>query len=110
VHVIWQNSADGTVKYLRGTLDGASALTSPTPDITTPRLVRQGPNLVTLEGATPGSSYRILASHGATLHEGTCDSSGRASLPSRFLTPGTPLLVQAQASAGPTLLRLGVAP
>ena len=110
VHVIWQNSADGTVKYLRGTLDGASALTSPTPAITTPRLVRQGPDLITLEGAAPGSTYRILASHGATLHKGTCDPSGRASLPSRFLTPGTTLLVQAQASAGPTLLKLGLAP
>jgi hypothetical protein len=109
VHVIWQNSADGTVKYLRGTLDGASALTSPTPAITTPRLVRKGPDLITLEGAAPGSTYRILASHGTTLHKGTCDPSGRASLPSRFLTPGTPLLVQAQTPTGPTLLRLGVA-
>jgi len=108
--VIWQNSADGTVKYLRGTLDGASALTSPAPAITTPRLVRQGPDLVTVEGAAPGSTYRILTSHGATLHEGTCDPSGRASVPSRFLTHGTPLLVQAQTPSGPTLLKLGLAP
>ena len=110
VHVIWQNTSDGTVKYLRGNLDGTSGLQTPFDRDVSARLLRQGADLVTLEGASPNSSYRILASHGGTLHQGTCDAAGRATLPNRFITPDKALLVQVQSLMGPTLLKLGLQP
>jgi len=106
VHVIWQNSADGTVKYLSGTLDGTSALSSPTPSIPSPRLLRHGPDRVLLRDARPGSTYRILDASGATLHEARCTLNGTVDLPSRFLATPT-LFVQAEGSARPILMRLG---
>ena len=108
VHVIWQNTSDGTVKYLRGTLDGTSGLHAISNRDASARLLRQGADLITLEGAAPNSTYRILASQGGTLHQGTCDAAGRANLPSRFVTPDRPLLVQVQNLLGPTLLKLGL--
>jgi hypothetical protein len=110
VHVIWQNTSDGTVKYLRGTLDGTSGLTTNSARAVSARLLRQGADVVTLEGAAPGSTYRILASHGVTLHEGQCDPAGSATLPRRFITPDRPLLVQVQTLTGPALLKLGLQP
>jgi hypothetical protein len=106
VHVIWQNSANGTVKYLRGTLDGTSAL-QPTPSSSSqPRLTRLGPDWVLLRDARPGSTYRILDASGATLHEARCTPNGTANLPTRFLSTPT-LFVQTEGASFPALLRLG---
>lgn len=106
VHVIWQNSADGTVKYLRGTLDGTSAVQHAPVSTLQPHLTRLGPDRVMLRDARPGSTYRILDASGATLHEARCTLNGTADLPSRFLATPT-LFVQAEGATLPILLRLG---
>ena len=72
--------------------------------------MRQGADLVTLEGTAPNSTYRILASHGGTLYQGTFDATGRATLPNRFIKPDKALLVQVQSLMGATLLKLGLQP
>ena len=108
VHVIWQNSADGTVKYLRGTLGDPSHLQPTSAAPTGAQLLRQGTGHILLQGATPHSTYRILSATGAIQHEGTCNASGQAILPPRH-TPSPLLLVQAQTPKGGTMLKLGLA-
>ena len=112
VHVIWQNSADGTVKYLRGALTPTTQI-NPLQNATTssnPRLERLGPGLVELRGATPHSAYRIYNQSGSLLHEGVCRGDGSSRLPSRVTQLATQaiLQVQAQTNRGPVLLRLGI--
>jgi hypothetical protein len=106
VHVIWQNSADGTVKYLRGTLDGTSAVQAAPVSTLKPHLTRLGPDRVMLRDARPGSTYRILDASGAILHKARCTLYGTADLPSRFLATPT-LFVQAEGATLPILLRVG---
>ena len=69
LHVIWQNSGDGTVKCLRGTLGDPSHLQPTSEAPTGAQLLRQGTGHILLQGATPHSTYRILSATGAVLHE-----------------------------------------
>jgi len=102
VHVIWQNSADGTVKYLRGTLDSTSDL-APSAASARARLVRSALGQVTIQQALPLSAYRIVNAAAATLHGGRCDDLGTATLPTPASGPLT--LVQVEDAQGWTLLR-----
>ena len=109
LHVIWQNSASGTVKYMRGTLDESSSLPSGPPALQ-PELRSLGSDQIELVNTKPNSTYRILQANGSVLFEGQTDGSGAATLPSRFASQGAPVvLVQAMGISSPVMLRLGVA-
>ena len=107
VHLIWQNSQSGTVKYLRGTIDGTESV-STTPKRPIASLQRTGPSTVQLVHAVPMSSFDVLDAAGSLLHRGQCDASGTATIPDRF-TQTPVLFVRTQVPDGPRLLRLGLA-
>ena len=112
VHVIWQNSADGTVKYLRGTIDNASG-TSTLPgseECVGAKLLRLGGNWV-VENAAVNAPYRVCSLHGALLNEGQTDSEGRAVLPSRLgVSASSPMFVQVTSSIGIETLTIPLMP
>ena len=99
VHVIWQNSADGTVKYLRGTITGTANTTAPQVHSPSPCAYLQragGHNNIHLHGAAPNTLYRVFDLRGACLHEGKTDQEGHAELPFRILNDSSsPLFVSA---------------
>ena len=106
LHLIWQNSASGTVKYLRGILGDLSSTTAlQNPD--QPQLLRKGSARVELVNAMPSSPYLILQTNGSVLHTGQTNGVGTATLPSRFVQSGGPvLLVQTLGNSAPTILKL----
>ncbi|MGB1411150.1 MAG: hypothetical protein ACPG59_06370, partial [Flavobacteriaceae bacterium] len=105
VHIIWKNSGNGQVMYLRGTL-GGSGLVESGPEYGA-SLRRLGPDQVRIEGALPGASFRVLSSAGAVLHLGRCDSQGAAVLPTK-LAQSKLIEVQVESNIGLELLRLGL--
>ena len=111
VHVIWQNSAGGTVKYLRGTIDGASGFENDAEDAPQARLIPQGGGQTLLVGTTPLSPYSIYSVHGALIASGQTDGQGSALLESARGQSSTSIwLVHVQSSLGPQLLKLQLAP
>ena len=107
VHLIWKNSQSGTVKYLRGTIDGTESV-STTPKRPIASLQRTGPSTVQLVHAVPMSTFDVLDAAGSLLHRGQCDAFGTATIPDRF-THVPVLFVRTQVPDGPRLLRLGLA-
>ena len=107
LHVIWQNSGDGTVKYLRGSLESVSQIAPHSKSKQDPRLSRRGVGVVALQGAKAHSTYRILSPTGSILHEGLCDALGGAILPAQH-SHAQLLLVQAQTNQGSIILKLGL--
>lgn len=107
LHLIWQNSASGTVKYLRGTLgDLSSTAALQHPD--QPQLLLKGSTSVELVNAMPSTPYLIFQTNGSVLYTGQTNAMGTATLPTRFVQSGSPImLVQAQGKTAPTVLKLG---
>ena len=98
LHVIWQNSGNGTVKYLRGTIIGTANTTAPQGHSPSPcaYLQRAGGHNIHLHGAEPNTLYRVFDLRGACLHEGKTDQEGHAELPLRILNDSSsPLFVSA---------------